>query len=52
MKNKTIFGIIAGVTASVMAGTAVALTTKKIVREIKRELYILMQEPNFICRNT
>ena len=38
MKNKTIFGIIAGVTASVMAGTAVALTTKKIVREIKRDM--------------
>lgn len=38
MKNKTVFGIIAGVTASVMAGTAVALTTKKIVREIKRDM--------------
>ena len=38
MKNKTIFGIIAGVTASVMVGTAVALTTKKIVREIKRDM--------------
>lgn len=38
MKNKTIFGIIAGVTVSVMAGTAVALTTKKIVREIKRDM--------------
>ena len=38
MKNKTILGIIAGVTASVMAGTAVALTTKKIVREIKRDM--------------
>lgn len=38
MKNKTVFGIIAGVTASVMVGTAVALTTKKIVREIKRDM--------------
>ena len=38
MKNKTVFGIIAGVTASVIAGTAVALTTKKIVREIKRDM--------------
>ena len=34
MKTKTIVGIIAGVAA----GTAVALTTKKIVKEIKNDL--------------
>ena len=34
MKNKTIFGIIAGVAA----GTAVALTIKKVVNEIKSDL--------------
>lgn len=34
MKNKTIFGIIAGVAA----GTAVALTTGRIVKEIKSDL--------------
>ena len=34
MKTKTIVGIIAGVAA----GTAVALTTKKVVKEIKNDL--------------
>ena len=34
MKNKTIFGIVAGVAA----GTALALTTGKVVKEIKSDL--------------